>query len=216
MRELGPQKLLLTLLAALLVAFASCGGNAGKAASNSPTPSGSTAASSYDVCNCTPTEDASNDYRHAAKHVPIPSSSSQDITVSDILGWAQDTASQPDAPRSGRELQVFHIATAYLQNIYINPGDCDIHFEISDTPDPSAPRVIVETPMDSEYCPSRLAVQRAIAARGLSFPLAGDLTPPLTVDVVGLAFEDFGHTRGSPQVSTVWELHPATVTITGQ
>lgn len=214
MHELGTKKLLLTLLAAVLVALASCGGNAG---SSKNTPSGaSTAASGYDVCNCAPTETDAQDYRHSAKHVPLPTSAPQDITVADILGWQQDTQEQPDAPRSGRELQFFHIAQAYLQNVYINPGDCDIHFEISDTADPNAPRVIVETPSDSEYCPARQAVQQAIATRGLTFPLAGDLTPPITVDVVGLAFEDFGHTRGSPRVATVWELHPAIVTFTGQ
>lgn len=213
MRELGPQKLLLTLVAALLAAFASCGGNAG---SGKNTPSASTAASGYDVCNCTPTETDAQDYRHPAKHVPLPATTPQEITVADILGWQQDTQEQPDMPRNGRELQLFHIARAYLQNVYISPGDCDIHFEISDTADPAAPRVIVETPKDDEYCPARQSVAQAIAGRGLTFPLAGDLTPPATVDVLGLAFEDFGHTRGSPHIATVWELHPATVTFTGQ
>lgn len=211
MRELGPQKLLLTLLAAVLAALASCGGNAGSTSSH---PSSATAA--YDVCNCTSTESDAADYRHSAKHVPLPDTTPQDITVADILGWQQDTQEQPDAPRSGRELQLFHIAHAYLQNVYINPGDCDMHFEISDTADPAAPRVIVETPKDDEYCPARQSVAQAIAGRGLTFPLAGDLTPPVTVDVVGLAFEDYGHTRGSAHVATVWELHPATVTFTGQ
>ena len=28
-----------------------------------------------------------------------------------------------------------------------------------------------------------------------------------------MAFEDFDHSRGSPQVKTIWELHPAIVTI---
>jgi hypothetical protein len=39
----------------------------------------------------------------------------------------------------------------------------------------------------------------------------GDLAQPLPVSVLGLPFEDFEHGRGSPQVSTVWEIHPAIV-----
>ncbi len=35
----------------------------------------------------------------------------------------------------------------------------------------------------------------------------------LPVDVLGMAFEDFDHYRGSAQVQTIWELHPAIVTI---
>jgi hypothetical protein len=30
--------------------------------------------------------------------------------------------------------------------------DCDVHFEISQTADKNPPRVIVETPVDSEFC----------------------------------------------------------------
>jgi len=33
------------------------------------------------------------------------------------------------------------------------------------------------------------------------------------VDVLGLAFQDFNHPRGSVHVATVWELHPAVVTL---
>jgi hypothetical protein len=29
-----------------------------------------------------------------------------------------------------------------------------------------------------------------------------------------LAFLDFGHIRGSPNVKTLWEIHPAIVTLT--
>ena len=38
-----------------------------------------------------------------------------------------------------------------------------VHFEISDLPDKAAPRVIVETPIDAEYCPSRQAIANALA-----------------------------------------------------
>jgi hypothetical protein len=33
------------------------------------------------------------------------------------------------------------------------------------------------------------------------------------VEVLGLAFQDYSHDRGTKKVSTVWELHPAIVTI---
>jgi len=35
----------------------------------------------------------------------------------------------------------------------------------------------------------------------------------LGVDVVGMAFEDFEHDRGTTQVETLWELHPAIVNL---
>jgi hypothetical protein len=46
----------------------------------------------------------------------------------------------------------------------------------------------------------------------------GELPQGLPADVMGLAFEDFDHSaiglqRGSAQVATVWELHPAIVTL---
>jgi len=41
----------------------------------------------------------------------------------------------------------------------------------------------------------------------------GELPQALPVDVLGVAFEDFDHSRGSVHVQTIWELHPAIVTI---
>jgi hypothetical protein len=35
----------------------------------------------------------------------------------------------------------------------------------------------------------------------------------LSAQITGMAFEDFDHSRGSAQVATIWELHPAIVTI---
>jgi hypothetical protein len=40
-----------------------------------------------------------------------------------------------------------------------------------------------------------------------------DLPQPLAVSVLGLAFRDFEHSRGSVQVATTGELHPALVTL---
>jgi hypothetical protein len=40
--------------------------------------------------------------------------------------------------------------------------------------------------------------------------------PALPVEVTGLAFQDFEHNRGSAQVATTWEVHPAVVNILPQ
>ncbi len=205
----------------------SCGGNPAPSASIAspaapappapapPTPSPA-AAFAYDVCHCAPTAPESSDYRHAAKHVDLPNMQPQVVTVDEILQWAQGPAPAANAPRSGRELQLFQIPHAYLQNVYINPGDCDIHFEISVTPDASTPRMIVETPGDPSYCPARQQIQVQLAAHQLQFPQAGNVVPALPVLVTGMAFQDYEHKRGSPQVATTWELHPAVVTILPQ
>src|SRR5512140_712639 len=68
-----------------------------------------------DLCNCLPIEPDIVDYRHLAKHVPFPTTTPQEITVADILGWSQNLpVLPPETPRSGRELQLFHVAHAYL------------------------------------------------------------------------------------------------------
>jgi hypothetical protein len=78
-----------------------------------------------DLCKCLPIEPDIADYRHLAKHVPISNISAQEVSVAVIQAWAQDSIPiPPDAPRTGRELEVFHIATAYLQNASVNALDC--------------------------------------------------------------------------------------------
>jgi hypothetical protein len=110
---------------------------------------------------------------------------------------------------------VFHLANAFLQESSVNAADCDVHFEISQAADKTAPRVIVETPVDSEYCSARQKAQSELAAHGfrLDSQHGGELPQALSVEVLGMAFEDFDHNRGSAQVATIWELHPATVSI---
>ncbi len=169
-----------------------------------------------DICNCLPLEPDYADYRHAAKHVPLPDVAPQEVTVAGILAWDQGLpVLPPDAPRSGRELQLFHVAHAYLQNASVNAADCDVHLEISETADRTAPRVVVETPVDSEYCSARRNIQRQLSQHGfrLDATHGGDLPQALPAEVTGMAFEDFEHNRGSAEVSTLWELHPATVTL---
>jgi hypothetical protein len=167
------------------------------------------------LCKCLPIEPDLADYRHLAKHVPIPDMPIQEVTVETILGWAQDPLIPPDAPRSGRELEVFHIATAFLQNASVNAVDCDVVMEISQVPDKTSARMIVETPVDSEYCSARQNIQAQLKQHAfrLDSQHGGELPQALAVDVVGMAFEDFEHDRGTTQVATLWELHPAIVNL---
>ena len=68
---------------------------------------------SYDVCGCIPGAPASIDFRRAEKHIPLPASTPAEITVDTVLGWPIDPALLVDGtPRSGRELQMFHMQTA--------------------------------------------------------------------------------------------------------
>lgn len=167
-----------------------------------------------DICSCLPLLPDISDYRHAAKHVPIPSGTPMQITVQTILAWPTTPALPPDQPRSGMELQVVQVAQAYLQNASENSGDCDVHMEISAVPDRNAPRVVIETPVDSEYCTNRKLIESTLAQKGFKLDTThgGDLVQPLLISVTGLPFEDFEHGRGSAQVATVWEIHPAIVT----
>jgi hypothetical protein len=166
-----------------------------------------------DLCKCLPLEPDIADYRHAAKHVPIPNIVAQEVSVDIVLTWPQDPFIPPDAPRTGRELDVFHIANAFLQSASVNAIDCDVSTEISQTADKSSPRMTVETPVDSEYCSARQNLQAQLKQHGfrLDSQHGGELPQALPVDVLGMAFEDFEHNRGP--VATLWEIHPAIVTL---
>ena len=109
---------------------------------------------------------------------------------------------------------------SFVQEVSVNSEDCDVHVEISQTADKNARRVIVETPVDTEFCSARKNLQAQLAKHGFKLDPThgGELPTPLPADVVGLAFLDFDHqviglSRGSPQVGTLWELHPAIVNI---
>lgn len=196
--------------AVLFVLFAlSCGG--GDGASDEASLSNPV---NQNICDCTPSETASEDFRHAAKHVRLPGGSGTQVSVTDILNWSQGAQPSNNAARSGRELAVFFIPHAYLQFAQIETGDCDLHVEISDAPDKSAPRMIVETPIDGEYCDSRNALKSALAAHGFTLStISGEADPPIPVSVRGLAFRDYEHVRGTAQVATTWEIHPAVVKV---
>lgn len=173
-----------------------------------------------DLCQCTPLEPDLTDYRHAEKHIPIPVMTPSELTIDTVYSWPQTDPGSLDPPRTGNELQVFHIAVTFVQEVSVNGVDCDIHLEISQTADKTARRIIVETPIDTEFCSARKSIQAQLAKHGFRLDAAhgGELPQALPADLVGMAFEDFDHSaiglsRGSAQVTTVWELHPATVTL---
>jgi len=172
-----------------------------------------------DLCKCNPL-DQDVEYRHQEKHVPIPDMTPEEITIDTIYSWPENDPQSLDPPRTGIELQVFHVAVAFVQQVSLNSDDCDIHVELSQTADKNTRRVIVETPVDSEYCSARKNLQAQLAKHGFKLDPThgGELPSPLSADVVGLAFLDFDHKaiglgRGSAQVGTLWELHPAIVNI---
>jgi hypothetical protein len=172
-----------------------------------------------DLCKCSPLDEGV-EYRHKEKHVPIPDMTPEEITIDTIYSWPQDDPGSLDPPRTGIELQVFHVAVAFVQEVSVNSDDCDIHVEISQTADKNARRVIVETPVDSEYCSARRNLQAQLAKHGVKLDPThgGELPNALPADVIGLAFLDFDHNaiglgRGSREVATLWELHPAIVNL---
>jgi hypothetical protein len=169
------------------------------------------------LCDCQPKEPDSADFRHAEKHIPIPGklgAPSVPLTVQTILSWPQHE-SVPDGPRIGRETLVFQVNQAFLQWASVQTGDCDLHLEISATPEKNAPRVMVETPVDSEYCSARQNLQAQLKQHGfdLSDTEGGEIPHPFAVSVRGMPFEDFEHNRGTALIATTWELHPAVLAL---
>ena len=213
----------LALATTLATILSFCGGNSAPpppppvptpvVAPTPPAPAPATApvAQTDPACTCTPADPDSGDYRHAAKHIDLIAGPAVETTVTDILAWPHTTSPTFDSPRTGRELQLFHIAKAYLQNIWVVKDDCDLHMELSATADATAPRVIVETPIDASYCPARMSIATAMKAKGLS--MTWGTVSSIPVEVTGMAFEDYDHVRGSTYVATSWELHPAIVTV---
>ena len=150
----------------------------------------------------------------------MPKRTPTETTVAQILGWALGPDPTNTTPRSGRELTLYHISNAFLQNARLIDFDCDVHLEISGTSSKTAPRVIVKTPIDPEYCSSRQSLQDVLSHHQFKLRFISnaavsqsELSQPLPVSVLGLAFRDFEHNRGSQEVGTPWELHPAEVTV---
>ena len=93
-----------------------------------------------------------------------------------------------------------------------------MHLEISEEARKNAPRMVVETPGTAEYCSPRTTLFADLQHAGITITdVNQELSQPLQVEVVGVAFRDQAHpvwfARGSDKVATLWELHPAIVKI---
>jgi hypothetical protein len=170
------------------------------------------------LCDCKPTHITKDDWRIEYKNGSLPHLQPEDTTVGAILAWPEGPEPGPRTPRSGPELKMYRIRRAYMQTIFLRKGDCDLHIEISEQPDKTAPRMIVETPGRPDYCTARTTIYAELSHRGILLTdLNQELSPPLPVEVEGVAFRDQAHTvwfaRGSDLVKTLWEIHPAIVKI---
>lgn len=133
-----------------------------------------------------------------------------------ILAWPEGPEPGARTARSGRELKMYQIGKAFMQTAFLRKSDCDLHIEISENADKNAPRMIVETPGTQAYCGARTDLSSALKRRGFTLTdLNQELSPPLPVQVEGVAFRDQSHpvwfARGSAKVQTLWEIHPAIV-----
>jgi hypothetical protein len=168
------------------------------------------------LCACKPTHITKDDWRIEFKNGDLPNGLPEETSAAAILKWSEGPEPGPRTPRSGNELKLYRIRKAYLQTVFFRKSDCDFHLEVSETSDKNAPRMIIETPGAKEYCPARTQIYTELQRRGIGVTdLNQELTSPLPVEIVGVAFRDQAHpvwfARGSDKVATLWELHPATV-----
>ena len=168
------------------------------------------------ACSCHPEVSPKGEFRYESKHVRLPKTPAEEITIEKIMDWIPQyfpgETFSPETPRQDRELRLFHISHAFLRAAWINRRDCDFHLEISPDEKKDSSRIIVE--MTKEYCSERKELQAQMAAKGFILDeKLREFERPLPVDVVGLAFQDNAEPRGSSKVNSLWEIHPAIVKI---
>jgi hypothetical protein len=138
-------------------------------------------------------------------------------TVHDVVGWQVPViaAKRADVPVDPRERQVYEV-TAYVRLLKLSDDDCDMHLQLSDSPD-SGPQIVVEIPINQPA--ARDAIEKLVGhATTTPKVYEGDESPRITV--LGFAFLDLahagsidhwtkeGHGHGTAAVKTLWELHP--------
>jgi hypothetical protein len=103
--------------------------------------------------------------------------------------------------------------------INVEPNDCDFHLEVSEVGGSvDADRVIVEIPQTAPFVAARNALLNRLQAAGVTLHARTKLAQPIRVQVLGFAFYDAwhfsaanpqrGNHHGSPQVGSLWEIHP--------
>jgi hypothetical protein len=168
------------------------------------------------LCSCSPTHITKDDWRIEYKNGPLPRLQPEDTSVAAVLSWPEGPEPQARTPRYGQELKMYRIGKAFMQTAFLRKSDCDLHIEIAETADKDAQRMIVETPGTSGYCSARGNLFSDLKRKGVTLTdLNQELSPPLPVEVEGVAFRDQSHpvwfARGSAKVQTLWEIHPAIV-----
>jgi hypothetical protein len=127
-------------------------------------------------------------------HAPI---SPITITVAKLIAMTVPSVTgTPNHVLTGTPEENVYSLNAYVMLIKRSPDDCDIHLEVSDTPDPKAPRVIVEIP------PTLPAEQQHVVAfLGLTDVSTNGKTFTVTTAVrlhfVGDGFFDLSHAATS-------------------
>jgi hypothetical protein len=175
---------------------------------------------------CAPSQPIPQQNRTAMKHRTPPSQNPgvKQMTVAQIVASAPAagisspgarTSVQPIDPRESSVLTL----KGDLWAINIEPNDCDFHLEISEVGGSvDSDRVIVEIPQTPPFVAARNALLNKLHAAGVTLHARTKLAQPIRVQVLGFAFYDAwhfssanpqrGNHHGSPQVGSIWEIHP--------
>jgi hypothetical protein len=192
-----------------------------------------TSASFADI-PCTPTQPLPQQNRTHMKHripptqrpVPVLTTVAAMAAASPATGVTTPGFRTADRPIDQHELGIVTLK-GDLWAINVEANDCDFHLEISDVGNSvSDDRVIVEIPQGPPFVVARDALIQLLRASGITFRRRMQLNPPIRVQVLGYAFYDAwhfspnnpqrGHGHGSPQVASIWEIHPVWALIAAQ
>jgi len=142
----------------------------------------------------------------------------QMVAASPATGITSPGARSSVQPIDPRENSVLTLK-GDLWAINIEPNDCDFHLEVSEVGGTvDSDRVIVEIPQTARFVAARNALLNKLHAAGVTLHARTKLTQPIRVQVLGFSFYDAwhyspnnpqrGHAHGSPQVGSIWEIHP--------
>ena len=172
---------------------------------------------------CAPTTALERQFRTRMKH-RAPGPAGAPVSVAAMLAWptprgvASFATRAQESPVDARESRAFTVE-GDLWRVKVEDNDCDLHLElVAPGAAADAPRVIAEVPTGPGYDAARAAILAAVrlpTARGGD---RIDLATPVRVRLTGYAFWDGAHWcrsnaargcgHGTPQVATLWELHP--------
>ena len=175
---------------------------------------------------CTATQTLVKQNRTRMKHRTPPRQNpgvtlmtvAQIFAASPAAGIKSPGARSSPQPIDPREASVLTLK-GDLWAINVEPNDCDFHLEISEVGGSiDADRVIVEIPQTAPFVTARNALVNRLRAAGVTLRARTKLSQPIRVQVLGFGFYDAwhfsstnpqrGNHHGSPQVGSLWEIHP--------